>query len=118
MRPSHSSAAMAIGFSSRTSNPASMISPAAWACRSGGKQDVDGVELALGEHRAQRSVDAGDTVPRRERPGPAFVPVADGGQAGAPDRPQGRGVPVGDVAGSQEPDGEPSFSGSHHRCSG
>ena len=68
----------------------------------GGEQYVDGVELALGEHCAERGVNAGDAVPRRERTRTALVPVADCGQSGTPDRPQGCGVPVGDVAGPQE----------------
>ena len=52
-------------------------------------------------------------MPCRECLSPAFVPVADSGQAGAWDRSQGRGMPVGDVAGSQEPDVHALIGRSH-----
>jgi hypothetical protein len=71
-----------------------------------GKQNVNGVESASREHLIEGRVDASCAAPGRERTGPITALVAHRDHACPRHRAQSAGVPVGDVAGSEQADAD------------
>jgi hypothetical protein len=81
----------------------------------GREEHVDRVEPWPFEHRFERLVDPADAVSLREQMGAGRVLVADRGERRARHRAERLGVPVGDVAGAEEPDHQLAIVILHHR---